>query len=70
MASSKGFSVFAISTRSLRLPIAITQALWIIRKPARAICTLSPAIAMTEAAEAASPRTFTVISPSCSRSRL
>jgi hypothetical protein len=70
IARSNGSSMSAVSRRSFRLPIASTQALWIIRKPARAICTVSPAMAMIDAADAARPSTFTVTSPSCSRRRL
>ena len=70
IAASNGSSQSATSRRSLRLPIDTTQALWIMRKPARAIWTVSPAMAITDAADAARPSTFTVTSPLCSRSRL
>ncbi|MCY1459678.1 hypothetical protein D9M71_771710 [compost metagenome] len=67
---SNGSSQSAISRRSLRLPAAISQALWIIRKAARPMRISSPAMAMKEAAEAARPMMFTVTLPLCSRSRL
>ena len=55
---------------SLESPIATVMGLWIIIKLGGDISTVVPAIAMTEAAEAASASTFTVTSPLYSMSML
>jgi len=63
IALSNGSSQSANSRISLRLPTATDHELWIIINALRAIWILSPAIAITDAALAARPKTFTVISP-------
>src|SRR3546814_6134885 len=60
MAASNGASHSAVSAMSCRLPMAMTQQLWIIRKLAAPISIWSLAMAMIDAADAAMPMTLTV----------
>ena len=70
MPSFTSLSISPAFCISLESPIATVIGLWIIIKLGGDISTVMPAIAMTEAADAASASTFTVTSPLYSTSML
>ena len=63
MLSFTSFSISMALAISLWSPIAMVAGLWIIIMDTGDICTESPAIAMTDAADAAMPSIFTVTFP-------
>ena len=58
--SFTSFKVVIACSMAFAFPIAIVEGSWIMRSAVGLICTLSPAIAMTEAADAAMLAIFTV----------
>ena len=68
MLALTSFSVVIAFSMSLALPMAMVIGSWTISMATGLIRTLSPAMAMTDAAEAAMASILTVIFPLCSQS--